>query len=86
MLYKVDITNFGTNIEVNLQYVLNDSPVLFTVPSGKRFLLELNNTYRQNGTTLETGKKIVVTRFRGGSRIFLMRRGDAPQRNGLTDW
>ena len=38
MLYKVDITNFGTNIEVNLQYVLNDSPVLFTVPSGKRFL------------------------------------------------
>lgn len=33
----------------------------------------MNNTYRQNGTTLETGKKIVVTRFGDGSRIFLMR-------------
>ena len=38
MLYKVDITKFGTNIALYLEYVLNDSPVLFTVPSGKRFL------------------------------------------------
>ena len=38
MLYKVDITKFGTNIALYLEYVLNDSPVRFTVPSGKRFL------------------------------------------------
>ena len=38
MLYKVDNTMFGTNIPLNFEYVLNDSPVLFTVSPGKRFL------------------------------------------------
>jgi len=51
-----------------LEYVLNVLSVLFTVPSG--FVKELNNAYRQNGTTLETGKKIVVTQFRGGIQDF----------------
>ena len=74
MLYKVDTTKFGTNIALYLEYVLNDSQVFFTVPSGKSFLLELNDTYRQNGTTLETGKKIVVTRFTGESRILPRRK------------
>ena len=74
MLYKVDITKFGTNIALYLEYVLNGSLVFFTVPSGKSFLLELNDTYRQNGTTLETGKKIVVTRFTRGSRILPRRK------------
>ena len=74
LMYKVDITKFGTNVASYLEYVLNDSLVFFTVPSGKSFLLELNDTYRQNGTTLEIGKKIVVTRFSGGSRILPRRK------------
>lgn len=70
MLYKVDITKFGTNIALNLEYVLNDSPVLFTVPSGKIFLYELNNTYRQNGTTFETEKKDCGYAFQGRIQDF----------------